>query len=175
MNSPHPHASPLRLFLALWPGPSVRRALAAASDAWRWPATAARVAPERMHLTLHFLGDVPRDRVPTLARGLCVPCARFELRFGQPAVWPPGTALLLPDAAPAALLALHAALQVALAALGMATERRAFRPHVTLARHAASAVTPRVVASLRWPVRGYALMCSLRDAPGGYRVLMRYP
>ena len=47
-------------------------------------------------------------------------------------------------------------------------EKRPFRPHVTLARHAAGAVPPSETAPLRWPVNGHALV---QSAGGRYTPL----
>ena len=165
---------PLRLFLALWPGPAVRLALQARQSEWRWSDTAARVAPERLHLTLHFLGDVPRDRLPELRQGLQVDFARFELVFAAAALWPRGVAVLLPTAAPPALLALHADLKQALRSLRVPTEARTFRPHLTLARHASGSQPPERMLPLRWGVRGYVLVSSERGQQSGYRIVARY-
>lgn len=165
---------PLRLFLALWPSPRVRLALQARQGAWRWSDTAARVAPERLHLTLHFLGDVPRERLPELQQGLRVEFKRFELVFAAAALWPHGVAVLLPEATPPALLALHADLQHALQSLRLPTEARAFRPHLTLARHAGASLPPGQTMPLRWSVRGYVLVSSERGPRTGYRIVARY-
>ncbi|MES2153412.1 MAG: 2'-5' RNA ligase family protein [Pseudomonadota bacterium] len=56
-----------RLFLALWPGAAVRAQLGERRDDWRWPRAASPVADGRLHLTLHFLGEVERARVAPLA------------------------------------------------------------------------------------------------------------
>jgi 2'-5' RNA ligase len=170
---PHPDR-PLRLFLALWPGPTVRLALQARQGEWRWSDTAARAAPERLHLTLHFLGDVPRERLTELQQGLRVEFKRFELVFAAAALWPRGVAVLIPAAAPPELLALHAGLKQALRSLRLPTEARTFRPHLTLARHAAGSLPPGVTTSIRWNVRGYVLVSSERGPRPGYRIVARY-
>lgn len=60
-----------RLFLALWPDPAVRHQLRAARDAWQWPRGATPVHADKLHLTLHFLGDVPGARLPELLSKTC--------------------------------------------------------------------------------------------------------
>jgi 2'-5' RNA ligase len=161
-----------RLFLALWPGPAVRGALVAARDAWAWPAGARPVAEARLHLTLHFVGAVARERVPGLDAALRgVPCAPFELRLARAALWPHGIAVLQPRAAPPRLIELHAALGAALQRLALPVETRPYRPHVTLARHAAGAVPPAESSVLHWRVRGHALV---ESRGGEYVVLGRY-
>lgn len=164
----------LRLFLALCPSETVRAALAAHAAQWRWNADARRYAPTDWHLTLHFLGAVPAARVDELRAGLAVPCAPFTLCFGQAQRWPQGLALLLPTAPPPELLELHARLDQAVRMLGLATETRPYRPHVTLARRADAAEPPTQAPAFDWPVRGYALLQSTGAAEGRYRVLQRY-
>ncbi len=162
-----------RLFLALLPGPAVQAALAEHARAWRWPPDAARYAPADWHVTLHFLGAVPRARLDELRAALAAPLEPFELRFGEPLLWPHGLAVLLPMAVPAALQRLHEALGLRLRQLGLRTDERAYRPHLTLARKAGQALPPAPPA-WGWRVRGYVLMESTGDAAARYRVVQRY-
>lgn len=170
MPDPRPSAA-MRLFLALWPPPPIRQALADLQARWQWPAEAAWVRPERLHLTLHFIGHVPAARVPALGPALDVPFEPHVLRLdrGRCKVWPGGIAVLELEAAPA-LLRLHSALADALRDAELPVEERRFRPHVTFARRAAGAMGPRDLPALEWPVAdGYALV---RSIPGhGYETL----
>lgn len=171
-------ASPLpevaRLFLALWPTPPVRAAIAGGRDAWWWPPAARLVQRDRLHLTLHFIGAVRRERLPELHQGLAVAFEPFEIVGGPPEVWRHGVAVQRLEQAPPGLLQLHAALGAALRGLALPVETRPFAPHLTLARHAAGAVGPAAGAPWRWAVHGYRLVESL---PGGagYVALARYP
>jgi RNA 2',3'-cyclic 3'-phosphodiesterase len=165
---------PLRLFTALWPGEAVAARMAQWQGAWRWPSRAALIKAERLHLTLHFLGDVPAARLPELTDGLQVPFEPFTLAFGTAEVWPNGVAVLLPDGLPAALAKLHGRLGDAVRQLGLSTEHRPYRPHVTIARRAWGATHAAVPAALRWRLDGgYVLVRSL---PGGagYEPLRRF-
>jgi 2'-5' RNA ligase len=167
-------ATPLRLFLALWPTEAVRAGLAAWQQTWRWPPRASRVGAERLHITLHFLGDVAVGRWPELLQGLRVPFEPFELRFGVAQVWPGGIAVLNPQETPAALLRLHADLARAIQGLDLPVETRPYRAHVTLSRRAAGAKPPASGPDLSWLAdSGYVLVRSL---PGGagYEVLQRF-
>lgn len=171
--SPAPEAPPQRLFTALWPTTAVRAAIVQWQDAWTWPRQAALVKPDKLHLTLHFLGDVPADRVADLRGALRLPFEPFSLDWGEAGVWPNGVAVLQPLATPPALLRLHAALGERIAQLSLPLDERPYRPHVTLARRAHAAKPPPRGAALRWPVEdGYVLV---RSAPGGaYEVIERY-
>jgi 2'-5' RNA ligase len=165
---------PLRLFVALWPKEEVRLAIASWQQAWDWPPRAARVKPERLHITLHFLGDVPADRLLHLTRALRVPFESFTLELDQGEVFPNGVAVLRSAANPPALLRLHAALRHRLVDLDLPVETRPYLAHVTLARRAKGARPPPQGPALRWHIdSGYVLVRSL---PGGagYQVLERF-
>ena len=172
MTTPPP--APLRLFLALWPPAAVGAALQGHADAWRWIAGARRTHAERLHITLHFIGDVAAQEVPGLQQALAVPWPGCELMLDRAEVWPGGIAVLEASQPPEPLRALHAALGERLRACGLPVESRRYRPHVTLARKAQAARAPAGFAPLRWPAPPeYLLMQSL---PGGrgYLPLQRF-
>lgn len=164
--------SPLRLFVALWPPPPLRRAWQSWQQQWVWPAGAAPVAPERWHVTLHFLGAVAPARLVALRDALRRPAtqvAPFEFGLDRAEHWSHGLVVLSRSAPSAGLAELHARLGDALRGAGLAVEARAFRPHVTLARRAHGAGGP-PPPGLRWPVRGYALV----QSANGYHTLRHY-
>ena len=167
-----PRNDAARLFLALWPDERSRERLLAHRDAWRWDAGAAPVASQRLHLTLHFIGDVPRVRVAGLAEALDVVFKPFQMTFGVPQGWPKGLAVVCPQEVPEQLDSLHVALAQALRSFGLPVEQRDFRPHVTLARKATGAVPPAHTPRFRWVVAGYALMESVPGAD--YRLVRSY-
>ena len=131
------------------------------------------VKADRVHLTLHFLGGVPAQRLPQLAAGLRVPFEPFSLELGHGDVWPNGVAVLQPATAPDELHQLHAALGQALKRMDLPVETRPFLAHITLARHARGAKPPPEGPGLQWRIDdGYVLVRSL---PGGagYQILER--
>lgn len=160
-----PSTDSLRLFIGLWPVPRVHEALLSHAQAWHWPSSARRTRPERLHVTLHFLGEVAAQRLPELRAGLAVEHEAFDLLLDQPALWPGGIAVLEAGTVPPSLASLHTRLADRLRALGLALEGRPYRPHVTLARKAFGARPPPGFAPLRWSAPGaYAL---IRSLPGG--------
>ena len=164
-------ASTCRLFLALWPDPSLRHLLKEWRDAWGWTRGAAPVHPDKLHVTLHFLGALPGERLPELLDGFAVPFAPFRLDLTRAALWHNGIAVLEPDVTPPALAALHARLADALPALGLQPEARRYRPHVTMARRATGSTVPQEGPPVLWDVRSYALVESRN---GVYTVLREY-
>ena len=125
-------------------------------------------------MTLHFIGPVARERLDSIAEALAVPTGSFELRFGRAELWPGGIAVLSPLGCPEGLRALHRRLGDALRTLGLPTEARPYRPHVTFARKAAGAALRHEPTTLRWRVRSHALVESRPGRAGGYVVLRRY-
>ena len=162
-----------RLFVTLWPDDPVRAELRACRKQWDWPRSAAPMHSDKLHLTLHFLGSLPRSLIPAIERALAIPFTPFDLTFGHADLWRHGSAVLEPLAAPHALIDLHTRLGIALQSISIPLEDRPFRPHVTMGRQATGAVPPQHTPSIHWPVTGFALVESKPDH-GGYVVLRSY-
>jgi 2'-5' RNA ligase len=170
--APSTASKPARLFLALWPDDALRAAMAQQRDAWQWPRGATPVPDERLHVTLHFLGNVDAAQLPQLAEALALSFSPFTLAFGRHALWHAGIAVLEPLAVPPALTALHAQLGDIVRGAGLRTDERAYRPHVTLARRAGKASVPAIFDwQLDWQTSSYALV---QSDGGVYTVLKTY-
>ena len=175
-NRPMADPSPTpRLFLAHWPDDAARDALARWRDHLQWPAGAAPTRSERLHLTLHFIGAVPIERIAPLVQALAAlaPIEPFSLNFGRAELWPGGIAVLCPTATPAALQRLHAQSAQVLLGLDLPAEERPFRPHVTMARKARQARARQDGPVLQWRVQNFALVQSVGGGQG-YRLLHRF-
>lgn len=168
-----PSAGP-RLFLALWPDAAVRAALREQALSWGWPDAARRYDEADWHLTLHFLGSLPPERLAGLRAGLAVDFEPFELLLDRPELWH-GIAVLTCEQVPPALQRLHATLGQALRRLDLAPDARPYRPHLTLARSAVGAQLALEAPQIAWPVRGYALVRSTGDARWRYDAVQQYP
>ena len=93
------------------------------------------VAPEQMHITLHFIGVAETDRMANALIGLASPAfalsisgvGRFRSAGGNVTLWAG-----ISDCAE--LQRLHADVAAALAVVGFQPEARPYTPHITLAR-----------------------------------------
>lgn len=140
--------------------------------------------PDSWHLTLRFLGEVPRERLSEFASGIARAAARhaaLRLSTGGPVVFPPrGPARVLgagfaEDSGAAALASLARDAEECARAIRLEPERRPFRPHVTFAR-IRRPWPPDAVARFRdgvggwsfpaWPV-GVCVLYESRLAPEG--------
>ncbi len=130
----------LRLFVAVRPPPPIRRALLDAQGGVpgaRWQ------DDDQLHLTLRFVGEVDRRAAEDLADALARVAApapvvaltgvgRFERRGRTDALW----AAVSPHDV---LAHLHRKIDQACVRVGLSPERRAYLPHITLARLSRSA------------------------------------
>jgi 2'-5' RNA ligase len=145
--SPRPHVSasrPWRLFCAIELSEEIRTR--AAEHIARLRSALPRVRagwerPEKLHLTLKFLGDVEQSRVPALslaAERAASSVAPFTLTIADAGAFPthgPARVLWLGlrDSS-GSLTRLQQSLEDECAAAGFKREGRSFHPHLTLAR-----------------------------------------
>ncbi len=99
------------------------------------------VVPDKLHLTLKFLGPVERPRVPELAQALEEAAARrppFRVCFRGAGVFPkperPRVVWIGISEGGPELAALQEAIEARIAPLGYPRERRHFTPHLTIGR-----------------------------------------
>ena len=168
-------ASRVRLFIALWPPQAVREQIVAWQAQWQWPPKASVVAPERLHLTLHFLGDVAPERIRDLGYVLePIRAQHFALHFVRSENWKDGVVVMRPEHVPTQLRGLHGRIGLALSGIGMAPEPRPYRAHVTLARRADGAVPPPGPADVHWSVQDGFVLVRVHGGTRGYEVIGRY-
>ena len=123
-----------RLFVAIRPPEEIRDLLIDAMDdspelGW--------VQDDNLHLTLRFIGEVERPLADDIALALSrIRSERFELRVAGVGIFERrnGGALWAAVRPKEPVAALAAKVERACAAAGLEPERRAFHPHITLAR-----------------------------------------
>lgn len=132
----------MRLFIGVWLSEAMRdevvRYITSArkgSQGFKWS------HPEQLHFTLKFLGEVEREKVPSLVRVLDTVATGkkpFELRLGKTGGFPEGgTPRILwigLSSAQQDLELLAGVVDTACNSLGFPGEKRPFKPHLTIAR-----------------------------------------
>jgi len=129
----------MRLFVALDIDPPIRAKIAQFMDGVRGFEPDARwVSAKSLHITLKFIGEWPAERLDELKRTLAeVRGQPAEITFSGTGFFPtPKSARVFwigIEAGPE-LASLAGAVDAATSALGIESEKRAFSPHLTLAR-----------------------------------------
>jgi len=151
-----------KLFFALWPDDEARKALVRLQQ----PVRGRLIPPDKLHLTMAFLGLQPAEALPVLLgilEEMPAPPLRLVIDcygyFKRPQIAWAG-----PSVAPAALVALQAELMERLEAAGFsAATHGEFKPHVTLAREAKEAPGEFLSAPVVWNVSRLSLVESMPD------------
>lgn len=174
----------MRLFYAIFPPPTVQRALASAQDKVKGYKGWKTARPEQLHITLFFLGEVHDgvlEQLSLVGRAVAKSVKPFQVELGgtgyfpasgSPRVWfikaegvgleplASGLRQALPDVRPA-----------------KAKPEEKFHPHLTLARKKGPA--PRVgplVLGLRFEAKAVCLVESKLEKSGSeYEVLEVFP
>jgi 2'-5' RNA ligase len=159
-----------RLFFALWPSEKQRRRIHSALEPHRAGLSGKWTARDNWHVTLVFVGSFPERDIPALqAAASKVRCPPFTLRFERIDYWAgPKIMCLEAGLLPDQLAGLVRSLESAASAFGYQSEKRPYRPHMTIARRAKffNPITLAQPVELQWS--GFALIESL-SMPGGVR------
>jgi 2'-5' RNA ligase len=167
-------ASSRRLFFALWPDAWLREQILRTTRAIVARAPGRLQQPQQWHVTLVFLGAVPAAQLPVAHEAAsAVRAETFELALDTVEYWRrAGVLCLTAQQTPPALERLVTALRGELGQRGFATEQRAYRPHLTLARRVRPPPGLPAPDPLRWPATQFVLVESTSGAQGSiYTVL----
>jgi len=171
---PDEAAGRLRCFVGLWPDEAAAERLdTICRDLQREFAHARRVPRANLHLTLAFIGDLDVDRARRLAADVTALAVdpfdwiidRLDRFAGPRVIWAGGDV-------PIALAQLVLRVEALLVAHCVTFDRRPYRPHVTLLRHAppgALAGGRAVDPPIAWPVQQPRL---LHSASGHYAAVL---
>ena len=157
-----------RLFFALWPDPAVRQALSGRIGAIMASLEGKPQRPDQWHVTLEFMGQVPRERRPALrAAADRVRQAPLTIEFDRLEHWrKPQVVCLVASRVPAGLAVLVTQLHAALLEEGFTLDARPFCPHLTLARKVRAAAAVPLEPPFVWQSTGFALVRSVTDPAG---------
>ena len=166
---PSPDDAPTRLFFAILPDERVRARLARIAESTARAAGGRASAPDTLHLTVVFVGTVPSEDVAGIREaGDAMRWEAFDLAVDTLGAFArAGIAWAAPQRAPDPLVRMNRDLVLALAARGIETEARPYRPHVTLARRCATPVSASIDPPIAWRIDAIVLMSSrlLSDGP----------
>jgi 2'-5' RNA ligase len=128
------------------------------------------VPRENYHVTIAFVGDVPRTQMRGLEQiGCAQQPMRCALKFDAFEYWPkPQVAVAAAREISPELEHFWQALHRDLALLSLALEPKRLRPHLTLARHVPHSPEPGAAPSLLWSPREFSLVHS--DTSGSQSV-----
>ena len=171
-------ADTARLFFALWPAPEVQRALGDVAIRAQRECGGRAVPARKIHLTLVFLGDLPRDRAAVLETlASAVKGSRFAMSVDRLEYWRHNRILWAGmDACPEPLQTLVAGMQESLNGAGFRCDQRPYVPHITVLRNARRAPADGRCRPIEWPVNDFALMESApRERGREYQVLRSWP
>lgn len=172
-----PHSS-VRVFFALWPSAAERAALAAWQPPLRELCGGRAMLAANLHNTLVFLGNVAERRLEALQLAAQeVEAERFDLRIDQARYWGHNHIVFAaPHETPPRLAKLAHDLEQSLERHRFRFDRRDYKPHVTLLRHAKWTDQPLPgMPAVHWPVRDFALVQSPPEGEAIYRVLAKFP
>lgn len=158
-----PRSGKRRLFFALWPDDDLRTRIVRATRAEVRGTGGKPTPPGNLHMTLHFLGPTPEELIyPLIERVSALPLDPFELTLEQYGYWQGARTLWLgPNETPLPLAELAGDIGRISHELGLPRNRRAFIPHMTLARKV-NRLTPREPPRpLHWPINEFVLVESV--------------
>ena len=187
----------MRLFVAIPATGTVREAAAEVVNVLRRTGDVRWVTPERLHLTLKFLGSTPEEKVSGVQeelRRIANNCLQFAIRLDGigafPSIRRPQTIWYGVSGEVESLATLAERIEAAMEPLGFAREARPFRPHLTLGRvrsprglrelatelEKRAQDSPEAGSGIEWRVDAIALMCSdLKPSGPVYTELAHLP
>lgn len=125
----------MRLFFALWPDMATQHNWAASTEPLLKLLGGKRVPVSNLHLTLHFLGEIDGSQSAIL-HDVAEDAVQeaIDLRFDRLECWRKADLACLRAQENPSLTRLVQHLASGLQEAGLSLEKRAFKPHVTLAR-----------------------------------------
>ncbi|NMG34295.1 RNA 2',3'-cyclic phosphodiesterase [Azoarcus sp. TTM-91] len=168
-----------RVFFACWPSPGLARAIHRQALRLQQSCKGRVMRPDTLHMTLAFLGDVERHRLPELqAVASRVAAVPFRISLTRQGSWHGHRIIwLAPEEVPAPLDLLQTKLCAGLRSAGFQLEGGSYKPHVTVLRNARSAPAEACCGEgLGWAVDAFRLVESQRLPDGAsYRTLGEWP
>lgn len=152
-----------RLFFALWPGDGLRQEIVNEYNKHPELANQGRhVRVSNLHMTLHFLGNIPLHRVDCfIEQAGEINSQPFELALTRTGYFSRArVAWIGCEIVPQGLADLHNQLGIRIKACGFNPESRPYNPHVTMARKVRGPVETLTLNKIKWMVDHFVLLRS---------------
>ncbi|MDQ3186625.1 MAG: RNA 2',3'-cyclic phosphodiesterase [Pseudomonadota bacterium] len=182
-GQPDPQRETVRIFFGIWPDDTAQKKLAALAERLQAESLCRgrKTAQENIHLTLVFVGVVDTRELEALSLAVDgvngANVGAFDVVIEELRYWKHnGIAYAAVARIPQELKDLVDALQDALSAAGFSTERRAYKPHITLMRAASCHSLPKLADPIAWQAREWILVKSKQTSAGSvYTPIGRWP
>ncbi len=168
-----------RLFFALWPDDELRSKINSTYETFSDIQKKGRRVPlYNLHLTLHFLGNIPLDEVDCyIEKASEVKVKPFELSINHRGYFKkPRIVWLGLEQVPEGLVNLQQRLGQRISDCGFNPDKRLYNPHITVTRKISQNPGSQVVQPIPWEVNRFVLVISEPvDSGVRYRVKTSYP
>ncbi len=168
----------IRVFFALWPDALIQQSLFKLAKQNRPKCNARLMRANSLHMTLQFIGEIERSRLPQLIKAASrVSASRFEITLDRLSFWKHNRiAYAAPNTETPELSLLVKALKQELASEGITSANDKFSAHVTLMRNVEQVMEPCNITPVTWPVDHFVLVESMINNQGArYQILHSWP
>lgn len=164
----------MRVFFALWPSRQIQQQLHSLAIQLRPQCQGRVMRTETLHMTLQFIGNIPRSQLPEiLSAADKVSAQPFGMQLAKTAYWRHNRIAYATLASQEPLLDdLVTRLKTALCSEGVSYADQKFSPHVTLLRNAEQKPPLQDFPPIAWQVDAFVLVESvLNDQGAHYKVI----
>ncbi len=166
-----------RLFFALWPDEETRTALNNIAQQFN-DEKFRLVKKPNLHITLEFLGEVSeQDQQALIENASTINGDSFELVLTRIGWWQqPGILWIGTNQIPEELLKLFKSIKKLCKKRGLKTDKRPYKPHITIARKVKQVNIPTETFEFSWQVNSFVLVESVSTDDGAiYQVVKEWP
>jgi len=148
-----------RLFFALWPDNKTQSSLYHVARQFN-NEKIRLVKKSNLHITLEFLGEVSEyDQQQLIDQANLIKAEPFEIKLSNVGWWKkPGVLWVGPQHIPQALTNLAESIKQIVEQQGLETDKRSYKPHVTIARKVKQVQLTKQSFDIRWQVNSFVLV-----------------
>ena len=148
-----------RLFFALWPDNKMQSSFYHVARQFK-DEKIRLVKKSNLHITLEFLGQVSKyNQQQLIEKSNHIQVEPFELELTSIGWWKkPGILWIGPQHIPQSLTNLVESIKQIVEQQGLETDKRSYKPHITIARKVKQDQLPEQSIDIRWQVNSFALI-----------------